>query len=147
MTTTFSQITQPGDGKTFPKPGSKLSMHYTGTLQSNGKEFDSSHKRGKPFEFTIGVGQVFCFVFIQDFRESNRNCVGDSGVGRGGNEDESWREGSADHHVRLRYFHLNSVFLSNLKTVGPGYGPSGAGGVIPPNANLVFDVELLAIMS
>ena len=64
MTTTFSQTTQPGDGKTFPKKGSKLSMHYTGTLQSNGKEFDSSHKRGKPFEFTIGVGQVFCFVFI-----------------------------------------------------------------------------------
>ena len=33
-------------------------MHYTGKLLSNGKVFDSSVTRGKPFEFVLGVGQV-----------------------------------------------------------------------------------------
>lgn len=48
----------PGDGKTFPKAGDRLTMHYTGTLVSDGSTFDSSHKRGRPFQFAIGKGQV-----------------------------------------------------------------------------------------
>lgn len=50
-------VTKPGDGKTFPQKGQTVSVHYTGTL-TNGKEFDSSKKRDKPFEFKIGEGQV-----------------------------------------------------------------------------------------
>ncbi len=34
-----------------------VSVHYIGTLQ-DGTEFDNSNKRGTPFEFTVGDGQV-----------------------------------------------------------------------------------------
>jgi len=37
--------------------GNTLSMNYLGTL-TNGKKFDSSYDRGKPFEFQIGASQV-----------------------------------------------------------------------------------------
>ena len=47
-----------GDGKTFPKKGDKISIHYVGTLKDSGKGFDSSRDRGSPFQCTIGVGQV-----------------------------------------------------------------------------------------
>ncbi len=36
-----------------PGPNSLMSAHYRGTLL-NGKEFDSSHKRGKPYSFKAG---------------------------------------------------------------------------------------------
>merc|ERR1712212_56875 len=35
----------------------QLTMHYTGKL-SSGRKFDSSVDRNKPFQFTLGVGQV-----------------------------------------------------------------------------------------
>ena len=41
-----------------PKKGQTVRVHYVGTLESNGEEFDSSRKRGTPFEFTIGEGVI-----------------------------------------------------------------------------------------
>jgi FKBP-type peptidyl-prolyl cis-trans isomerase len=39
------------------KIGDTVAVHYIGTLQ-NGTEFDNSKKRGTPFEFKVGGGQV-----------------------------------------------------------------------------------------
>ncbi len=45
-----------GEGTTVPA-GSRVLVHYTGKL-TNGQKFDSSHDRGKPLDFQVGIGQV-----------------------------------------------------------------------------------------
>jgi len=103
------ETTSPGDGKTYPKKGDNLTMHYTGTLAATGAPFDSSHEHGQPFSFQIGVGQVI----------------------RGW--DEGVMQMSLGESARL------------LIPADLGYGATGAAGAIPPNADLIFDVELLKI--
>lgn len=50
------QLLKAGDGKTYPKHGQSVTVHYAGFL-TNGKKFDSSVGK-QPFTFNIGIGQV-----------------------------------------------------------------------------------------
>ena len=47
----------PGDGRTFPKRGQTCVVHYTGMLE-DGKKFNSSQDRNKPFKFVQGKQEV-----------------------------------------------------------------------------------------
>ncbi|KAF2268852.1 hypothetical protein CC78DRAFT_565290 [Lojkania enalia] len=52
------EVTKPVDCTRKTETGDTISVHYRGTLQSDGTEFDSSYKHGPPFEFKLGAGQV-----------------------------------------------------------------------------------------
>lgn len=51
------RVYREGSGE-CPPLASDVSVHYVGTLASNGSKFDSSRDRGEPFEFKIGQEQV-----------------------------------------------------------------------------------------
>ncbi|KAF4794086.1 Peptidyl-prolyl cis-trans isomerase FKBP1B [Turdus rufiventris] len=122
----------PGDGRTFPKKGQTCVVHYTAAVEiqgesiesvwlsydentirkgmlQNGKKFDSSRDRNKPFRFKIGRQEV-----IKGFEE---------GV----------TQMSLGQRAKLTC------------TPEMAYGATGHPGVIPPNATLLFDVELLRL--
>ncbi len=50
-------VLKAGKAGTRPLPGDSVLVHYAGWLD-DGRKFDSSHGRGKPYEFMVGVGQV-----------------------------------------------------------------------------------------
>ena len=97
------------------KRGSSVTVHYTGWL------YDPSKPQGKgtKFDSSKDRGQTFQF-----------------GLGRG-MVIQGWDQGVEGMKVG-----------GNRTLIIPpdlGYGSRGAGGVIPPNAALLFDVELINV--
>ena len=74
------------------KPGDILTMDYTGTLASNGKQFDSSVGK-KPFQFILGAGQVIKgwdegMVGLKEGGKRQLTIPSDMGYGKDGAGDE-----------------------------------------------------------
>ncbi len=51
------EVLAPGTGTRKPRTGDRVRVHYTGWL-TDGREFDSSRKRGEPTEFALGPGLI-----------------------------------------------------------------------------------------
>jgi len=95
--------------------GFNVTVHYTGWL------YDPSKPEGKGTKFDSSVERHEPFVFF----------LGSGQVIQG------WDQGFAGMKVGGK---RTLIIPPDM-----GYGAYGAGGVIPPNATLIFDVELLAI--
>lgn len=95
--------------------GSDVTVHYTGWLYDE----RAKDQHGEKFDSSVDRGEPFTFL------------LGAGQVIRG------WDDGVAGMKVGgKRRLLIPSDY---------GYGRDGAGGVIPPNASLVFDVELLDV--
>lgn len=95
--------------------GQTAIVHYTGWLYSP----DAPENKGRKFDSSRDRGEPFDFVV---------------GAGR---VIQGWDDGVVGMKVGGR---RRLIIPPDL-----GYGPNGAGGVIPPNAVLLFEVELLGI--
>lgn len=51
-------IIREGEGDERPFSGDTVYVHYVGTLESDGSQFDSSRDRGEKFQFQVGKGSV-----------------------------------------------------------------------------------------
>jgi len=54
----YKVVQEGNDNGVKPKAYSKVKAHYAGYLLANGKKFDASYDRGKPFGFKAGAGAV-----------------------------------------------------------------------------------------
>ena len=97
--------------------GMKVTVHYTGWLYDDA----AGNKHGSQFDSSRDHGEPFSFVL------------------GAGHVIEGWDQGVAGMRVGGKRTLLIPAAL--------GYGASGAGSDIPPNASLVFDVELLGVQT
>jgi FKBP-type peptidyl-prolyl cis-trans isomerase len=95
--------------------GNAVTVHYTGWLYDD----HSSDQRGPQFDSSRDRGEPFVFPL------------------GAGHVIQGWDQGVAGMKVGGK---RTLIIPPEL-----GYGSRGAGGVIPPNAKLVFDVELLDV--
>lgn len=97
------------------EPGINVTVHYTGWL------YDPSKPDGHGEKFDSSVDRNDPFVFYLG----------------GGQVIQGWDQGVAGMKVGGKRTLIIPASMA--------YGQRGAGGVIPPNATLIFDVELLSI--
>ncbi len=50
-------IIKAGDGKTFPKDGDRVTVHYSAFFE-DGRKIDSTRDRNYPYAFNLGKGNV-----------------------------------------------------------------------------------------